>query len=68
VELLKGWLETAKAGETLPFKVVPKALGMARQDFKSRVRSHPEFIEAVAELGIVEHGPGRYFTGFLRVA
>jgi hypothetical protein len=66
VELLKGWVGSAKLGETLPFKALSKALGIARQDFKARVRSHPEFIEAVAELGIVEHGAGRYFTGFQR--
>jgi hypothetical protein len=64
VETIEAWLATAKLGDTLPFKAIIKALGMDRRDFKPRVRSHADFIEAIAELGVVEWGKGTYFTGF----
>jgi hypothetical protein len=65
VEMIATWVASAKVGDTLPFKDISKALGIARQGFKSDVRGHPEFIGAVAELGVIEHGSGRYFTGFM---
>ena len=68
VEMITTWAASAKVGDTLPFKDISKALGIARQAFKSDVRLHPEFIGAVAELGVVEHGSGRYFTGFMLAA
>lgn len=65
VEFIEGWAKTAKAGiDTLPFKTVCKALGVASGDFRADVRHHPEFIEAVAEVGVVEWGKGSYFTAF----
>jgi hypothetical protein len=63
--MITTWAASAKVGDTLPFKDISKALGIARQGFKSDVRLHPEFIGVVAELGVVEHGAGRYFTGFM---
>jgi hypothetical protein len=65
VEFIEGWLDKApRRGETLPFKVVSKALGITPTNFRSDVRFHPEFVEAIAELGVVPWGKGRYFTGF----
>src|SRR5207253_1686343 len=49
---------------TLAFKAVSKALGITPHDFRNNVRKHPEFIEAIAEAGIVEWGKGARFTGF----
>jgi hypothetical protein len=64
VEFVEGWLSTAQAGDRLPFKTVFKALGVASNDFKDRVRRHPDFIEATAEMGLMEWGQGVRFTGF----
>lgn len=64
VEALHQWAQSAKAGDILPFKRVFHALGVTSHDFKYRVRVHPEFVEAAAELGVVETGKGRNNTGF----
>jgi hypothetical protein len=64
VEAVEKWAVTAKARETLPFKAVFKAIGVSSHDFKNRVRQHPEFLDAIAELGVVEWGKARYFTAF----
>jgi hypothetical protein len=31
---------------------------------RSRSRQHPEFTEAISEVGVVEWGKGTYFTAF----
>jgi hypothetical protein len=51
---------------TLAFTTVAKSLGLSSQNFRTTVRRHPEFIEAIAGVGIVEWGKGRYFTAFAR--
>jgi hypothetical protein len=66
VETIEAWLSKAKVGDVLPFKTVIKTIGMAKQDFKKSVRRHHEFVEAIAELGVVEWGKGTYFTAFTR--
>lgn len=67
VEMIEEWATSANEGDTLPFKQVSKRIGVARQDFKNNVRLHPEFIEAISELGVVEWGKGRYYTTFALV-
>lgn len=64
VEMIDRWASQAKRGELLPFKQVFKELGMTSGDFKHDVRSHPEFVAATAELGVIEVGKGKYMTGF----
>jgi hypothetical protein len=36
--MIATWVASAKVGDTLPFKDISKALGIARQGFKSDVR------------------------------
>jgi hypothetical protein len=67
VETIEGWVASAKAGAILPFKTVSKALGITSHAFRNDVRFHPDFMEAVAELGVIQSGKGVYFTGFARV-
>jgi hypothetical protein len=64
VKMIETWAQTATPIDTLPFKIMTKALKITSHDFKFDVRKHPEFIEAVAECGVVEWGKGTYFTGF----
>lgn len=53
------------AGERfVKFTDTQKALGMEKKNFKHRVRRSPDFAEALAEMGAVEWGPKRLFTGF----
>ena len=54
----------ARIGEVFQFKTLYRQLGVTRLDLKHNVRQHPDFIEAVAELGVVEWGRGVYHTGF----
>jgi hypothetical protein len=49
----------------LKFKTVAKAVGTSTKHFKTHVRSHPDFIHAVSELGVVEWKPNnKNATGF----
>ena len=61
-------LASAKAGDVLPFKRLCRSLGITSHDFKRNIRQHTEFIETIAELGVVEWGRGMYHTGFAAVA
>jgi len=54
------------AGAVLPFKTVSKALGITSHAFRNDVRSHPDFMEAVAELGVIQTGKSVYYTGFTK--
>jgi len=45
----------AKAGDTLPFKTVIKALGVRPDVFRKEVRCHPEFIGSM-RAWVVEWG------------
>ena len=65
--MVETWAASATGKAVLPFKVVSKALGIASHVFRDRVRSHPDFSEALAELGVIQWGKGRYFTGFAKV-
>jgi hypothetical protein len=47
--------------EVMPFREVYKAINMDSSNFRRSVRLHPDFIHALAELGIVELG-GRGFV------
>jgi hypothetical protein len=38
-----------------------------RNDFKRRIRRHPDFVEALAAAGIEEWGNGKYPRGFARI-
>jgi len=67
VEFIERWAQTAGVGDVLPFKVVAKELSIPSHSFKHDVRSHPDFIGAVSELGVIETGKGKYFTGFALV-
>lgn len=64
VELVERWTRAAKVGDVLSFKVLSKELGVTSHSFKHDVRCHPDFCDAIAELGVVEWGKGKYFTGF----
>ena len=54
----------AKGGDLLPFKEVFKAIGITSHDFRCDVRAHPDFVEAVSELGVGEFGKGRNHAAF----
>jgi len=41
-------------------------LGITSHVFRDRIRQHPEFIGAIAELGVTPWGKGKYFTGFVK--
>jgi hypothetical protein len=62
------WMKTAKVGDTLPFRVIAKAIGVSPTSFKNNVRSHPEFCGFIAELGLVPWAKpgGVKFTAYIR--
>jgi hypothetical protein len=64
VEFVEGWAKTAAQTSTLPFKEVAKALGITSHSFNHDVRSHSDFEDSIAELGVVEWGKGQRFTAF----
>jgi hypothetical protein len=43
-----------------------RALGITSHVFRDRVRFHHDFSETLAELGAIQWGKGRYFTGFAK--
>lgn len=50
----------------VPFSLVQRVVGIGNPaNFRKNVRLHPEFIDALAAAGIVEHGLGRRKTGFI---
>ena len=52
----------------LPFKLVKAAINMTDSaNFKNCVRRHPDFVEELVSMGIVEYGKGIYPRGFLRI-
>jgi hypothetical protein len=63
VAAIEGWAAPATAGAVLPFS---KALGITSHAFRNDVRSHPDFIEAVAGLGVIQTGKSVYYTGFTK--
>ena len=51
--------------ELLPFRAVADAVQMTDlKNFRRSIRKHPDFVEALAEAGVMEFGPGRNPTGF----
>ena len=65
VELIEEWLASGKANrKPLRFTDVAKSIGMQSRDFTRDVRNHEDFIDAIAELGVIETGPGKRFTAF----
>ncbi|RED45011.1 type III restriction/modification enzyme restriction subunit [Aestuariispira insulae] len=51
--------------ELLPFREVADAVQMTDlKNFRRSIRKHPDFVEALAEAGVMEFGPGRNPTGF----
>jgi hypothetical protein len=66
VEVIERWLEMAKEGETLPFKLVSKAIGVTPHDFKNNIRCHDDFKETVADMGLKEWSKGKLYTAFAR--
>jgi hypothetical protein len=53
----------------VPFKEVMGVVGMTDMgNFRRSIRRHEDFIEAIAELGIVEHGLRQRVTGFMNAA
>jgi hypothetical protein len=68
VEAIEVWVASARAGAILPFKTVSKALSFTSHAFGNDIRFHPDFMEAVAELGLIQSGKGVYFTGFTKAA
>jgi hypothetical protein len=62
--MIATWAASAKVGETLPFKGVFKTIGTSPDVFRKEVRFHPEFIGAIAELGVVEWGKSVRFNAF----
>lgn len=60
---------TANPSDLLKFTAVRRAIGMNDSaNFNSRIRKSPDFKEALAEAGIVEHGAGVRPTGFMCAA
>ena len=66
VEAIEVWVASARAGAILPFKTVSKALGITSHAFRNDVRFHPDYMEAVAKLGVIQSRKGVYFTGFAK--
>ncbi len=58
VETIEAWVASATAGAILPFKTVSKVLGITSHAFRNDVRFHSDFMEAVAELGVIQSGKG----------
>lgn len=69
VEYIERWLAECPTESVLPFKQVARAVGLLdNSNFRRAIRQHPQFREAIAELGLVEWGPRKNLTGFLRTA
>lgn len=68
VEIINKWSKTAAQGDVLKFTDVAKPLGLSRSNFKTYVRAHQDFVDAIAELGVKEYGAKRYYTAFVRAA
>jgi hypothetical protein len=50
---------------TVPFKEVMEAINLADvKNFRKDIRRHADFIDAIAQEGIIEHGTGKYCTHF----
>ena len=47
------------------FKSVQKTIGVTDgSNFRKTIRQHEDFIDRIAQEGIIEHGHGKYSTGF----
>ena len=68
VDFLRAWAETASADAKIKFTQVAKAIGMSPENFKGDVRTHTDFQEATAELGLVEVGGAQRKNAFALAA
>lgn len=67
VEYIRRWF-CDNPSAVLPFREVMREIGMSdTSNFRKHVRLHPDFVEALGELGVIEHGEGKYRRGFVRL-
>lgn len=65
VNYLKSRMNELEEGLLVKFTEVQKAIDVAsRAAFKNNIRDNSQFRQAIAELGIVEWGANKYYTGF----
>jgi hypothetical protein len=67
-KFISAWFDFGEPGERLTFKKIVKVTGIKPDTFKKRARGDNDFTEALAAEGIVEHGDGKYLTGYRRVS
>jgi hypothetical protein len=61
------WLESNPDG-IVPFSTIQRMLGIGNAaNFRKNIRQHPDFIDAMTAANIIEHGPGRRKTGFVKI-
>jgi len=61
-EWIKAKIESG--AELVKISDVAKALDLSAGNFTNRVRRHPEFVDALAEIGVTEWGRGQRLTHF----
>ncbi|MBU4277348.1 MAG: hypothetical protein KKC30_11450 [Proteobacteria bacterium] len=67
VAFISAWFDAQPEG-FLRFSSVRKALGiMDSANFKQNIRRHPDFQQAIADMGVVEDGGSTYLTGFRKL-
>jgi hypothetical protein len=64
-DYLKAWVETTRE-QTIAFRRVATEITMKSPDFSKDIRKHSDFQAAIAELGLIEYGPGQRLTCFYR--
>lgn len=68
MSIIKGRLEK-NPNSLVKFTDVMASIGMKdSKNFRRSIRNHPDFQDALAEEGIVEHGYGKWNTGFAYLA
>jgi hypothetical protein len=61
---IEAWASKSRPGDTLPFRLIQRDLGIDRTTFSTTIRRGLLFVEAIAELGVEEWGKGKYSTGY----
>ncbi len=63
-QFVEAWARKASPGAVLKFRDVQREVGIDRRTFTDTIRRGMPFREAIAELGVIEWGQGKYSTGY----
>jgi hypothetical protein len=63
-QFVEAWARSQRPGAVLKFRDIQRELGIDRKVFADTIRRGMPFREAIAELGVVEWGEGKYSTGY----